>query len=426
MKQDERSNETTAGEGLTRRRFLRDAGVVSAAGFTSPLWLSKAASAATNPTGRDVLVHVFLRGGMDGLTTCVPYGDPELQPARPDLAIAPPGATNGAVDLDGFFGLAPAAAPLKTIYDAGRLAIVHAVGSTDSTRSHFDAFKAMERGLPEQDYDSVSTGWLARHLLTTPPLGGGLLRALAMDDLMPLSLGGAPQTLPIPDPALFSFPGDPLTSPWRQRAIEAMYERTGEPLSGAAQSTFDTIEMMEAIDFDGYVPENGAVYPASPFGDKLKRAAALIKAQIDLECLFIDYGGWDHHNTLGPIDGVMASMLDDLSRSLEAFHLDLLDHQDDVTGLVISEFGRRVAQNDSLGLDHGHGGCLMVFGGHVAGGQVFTSWPGLAPAALDQGDLAITTDYRDVVGEILVRRLGTTDLAAVFPGYTPNFHGIVV
>lgn len=412
----------TNSNGLSRRRFLQGTGI--SAGLAAGTWLSPSAFAGGGGQ-RDVLVHVFLRGGMDGLTTVVPYGDPALYAARPTLAVPPAGAQDGALDLDGFFGFAPAAAGLMTPFANGHLAVVHAAGSTDPTRSHFDAMQAMESGAPNQDYHQVDTGWLGRHLELSAPFGNPALRAVALSSTMPTHLGGAPDALPVPDAESVAFPGLPATAQGRERTIRRMYLGAPAPLDDAAVSTFDTIALFGGIDFAGYVPSHGATYGADPFGQNLKDTAALIKADVGVEVISLDFGGWDLHNQLGPIDGSMAGQLGALAGGLEAFYEDLRSSLGRVTVVVMSEFGRRVGENGSAGVDHGHGNAMLVMGGNVNGGQVYGAWPGLAPANLDGGDLAITTDYRDVVSEILVRRLATADLDAVFPNHSASFLGIV-
>ena len=414
--------------GLSRRGFLTRSGVIAASGLTAPIWLPKVALAQTGGPARDVLVHVFLRGAIDGLSVIVPYGDGELYNARPNLAVAPPGQTDGAVDLDGFFGLNPNAAALATPYSNGHLAVLHAAGSTDPTRSHFDGMKGMEAGIPGQNLLNVSTGWLGRHLADSSPLGSGLLRGMALEGTMPLHLIGSEGTLPVSDPANFAFPGRASTATIRGQTVESMYSTADAPLAGASLSTFGTIDLLDSIDFDNYQTAGATAYPATPFGQKLRSSAALIKAGIQLEAISIDYGGWDHHNTMGPINGVMGSGLTNLSTALEAFYLDLLatGHLDGVTTLVMSEFGRRVAENVSLGTDHGHGNMMLAMGGHIAGGQVFSNWPGLAPAQLDNGDLQVTIDYRDVVSEILTNRMANTNIDNVFPGHVPAPIGITI
>jgi uncharacterized protein (DUF1501 family) len=241
---------------------------------------------------------------------------------------------------------------------------------------------------------------------------------------MPKTLNGAPATLPIEDLDLFTFPGQPSTAPARRQVLSDSYLATREPLKAAATSTFGTIDLLDQIDFSNYVPANGAVYPDTLLGRQLKSAAALIKAGVGVETVMAEIGGWDLHAQLLPN---MPILLDDLTRTLEAFYLDNLAGLDKLVVVVMSEFGRRVAENASAGLDHGHGNCMLVMGGHIAGGQVLTSWPGLAPGNLDSGlDLAITIDYRDILAEILNKRLEDNDLSDVFPNFTPTFRGIVV
>ena len=376
--------------------------------------------------GRDVYVQIFLRGAMDGLTTLVPHGDGDYYAARANLAVPPPGSFGGALDLDGFFGLAPAAAPLLVPYQAGHLAFVHAAGSTDPTRSHFDGFARMELGAPNLPPGSVSDGWLARYLHQTSGQAGGELRAISAGFIPPLTLAGAPRTLPIPDFAGFLFPGRPSTAAQRVDHLTRAYAATPPPVGPAALDTLASIELMASIDFAGYVPANGAEYPATELGRQLKDTAALIKADVGVEGITLDFGGWDLHAALGPLDGAMAVLLDELARSIEAFHRDVLAVIDRVVLVCLSEFGRRVAENSSLGTDHGHGNALILLGGGIAGGQVFADWPGLAPAQQDQGDLAVTIDYRDVLGEILARRMGATDLSAIFPQHAFTTHGVTL
>jgi uncharacterized protein (DUF1501 family) len=409
---------------LSRRSFLRRAGAGVAAVAALPAWLPRVAFGAGGD--RDVLVQVFLRGGMDGLTTCVPYGDGELYRRRPTLAIRPPGGAGGAIDLDGFFGLAPAARPLLPPYRAGHLAFVHATGAPDPTRSHFDAMQLMEFGVPGIPVGSVATGWLARHLLSMSPAGSDLLRALAMDIVLPNTLAGAPATVPAPDPDRLAFPGRATTVTYRRQVLSHMYAAAPEPLRRAAGDSLDTIDLLSRVDFVGYAPAPGAAYPDTVFGQKLRSTAALIKAEVGVECVTLDLGGWDHHSQEGPLTGAMARLLDELSRALGAFYVDMGAGIATVTLIVMSEFGRRVSENASGGADHGHGNCMILMGGGIAGGRVLARWPGLALDQLDRGDLAITIDYRDVLAEVLTRRLGNTRPDLVFPGYTPTIHGITV
>jgi len=416
--------------GFSRRQVLRGSSAIAAAGALSA---SAQAERKRTPFRRAggsnrVYMQVFLRGAMDGLSAVVPHADGDYYAARPTLAVPIPGAPGGALDLDTFFGLAPAAAPLLTPWSNGHLALVHASGSTDPTRSHFDAFTKMEFGEPNLPPGTVTNGWLARYLIQRAGGATGLLRGVGEGDILPQVLAGAPKTLPVRDLANFLFPGNPFTAQERVDVLSAMYAVQPPPTGPAALDTFASIDLMSTIDFDGREPGNGALYPGSPFGKQLRDAATLIQAQAGVEVITIDYGGWDHHANQGPLDGLMAAMLNDLTRGLEAFYLDMLGSIDDVTLVVQSEFGRRVAQNSSLGTDHGHGNVMMLLGGGISGGQVHGSWPGLAPGQLDFGDLAITTDYRDVVGEILADLHGASpaDLDVIFPDHVFTPVGVTV
>ncbi len=410
---------------VSRRQFLGGTGGTLAAIATTPWWMRHSLGKPRRSAQRDVFVHVFLRGGMDGLTTCVPHGDPDLYLARPNLAISPPGQPNGATDLDGFFGLPPSGAPLLTPWANGHLAFVHASGSPDPSRSHFDATHLIEVGIPNQPIFSVKSGWLARHLQTIDPLGNGLVRAINFGSVMALSLAEAPGTVSSEDLSTFDFPGNPVSATERRQVIEKMYSRSREPLlRSSADASFDTIDLLAPIDYEGYQPANGASYPAGAVGSAFRQTAATIKADVGVEAYMMEMHGWDLHEGLGPIDGAMAALLTELTSTLEAFYLDMLADIDRVTVLLVSEFGRRVAENGSEGVDHGHGNCMIAMGGHIAGGQVMTQWPGLAPQNLDSGDLAITIDYRDIVAEIVSQRLGNPAFGTIFPNYTPTFQGI--
>ncbi len=437
MKHDERNEHTnpgcpgcssgSSGRGLSRREILGGSSALAAATL-----FGRTASATPRVffggggSGRDTLVQVFLRGAMDGLTTVVPHGDGDYYVNRPTLAIPPPGQVDGALDLDGFFGLAPAAAPLLTPYNNGHLAIVHASGSPDPTRSHFDGFIRMEFGDPLLPPNSVTGGWLARYLIQMASLATGQLRGVMAGSILPLSFSGAPSTLPIPDFANFTFPGRAATAAQRVSLLGQAFAVVPAPVGTTALDTFASIDLISGIDFAGYVPSGGAQYPDTLLGTQFKHTACLIKADVGVEAITIDSGGWDLHASLGPIDGYMAALLDELTRCIEAFYLDLGSVNDRVTFVCLSEFGRRVAENSSLGTDHGHGNAMIVMGGGINGGQVLASWPGLAPGQLDEGDLAITIDYRDILGEILANRLGATDLTEIFPQHTFTTHGITV
>lgn len=416
MKHPDRSKSSPA---FSRRTVLgSSAGLAAASVFSG-----QASASSRTSLGRPVLLQLFLRQGMDGCTMVVPHGDPNFYNLRPVLSIPPPGTAGGAIDLDGFFGLAPSAAPFLTPYNDGRLLFVHASGSHDPIRSHFEAFARMEVADPSLPIGAVSTGWITR-FLNSVPQGPGALRGIGANVLLPLSLRGAPKTLPIPDFENFSFPGRALTAAERQTAIAEAYSQRPAPLGTAALDSIAAFGL-GGVDFAAYVPANGAVYPASDLGRRLKAVAALIKADIGVETFNVDVEGWDLHASIGVSTGPMARLLADLSAGVEAFYLDMAAYVDEYIMLGITEFGRHMRGNASAGFDHGHGSCLFLMGGSVNGGQVRADWPGLENDDLDNGDLAITTDYRDVVAEILVKRMGVADLSTILPQHTYVDHGFL-
>lgn len=411
---------------LSRRNFLGIGAGAVAAGAIAPLWLPRIAYARSGATPRDVLISVFLRGGADGLTLCVPHGDEDYYSARPQINIPRPdsGDPARAVDLDGFFGLPQAMAPLTDAYANGKLLLVHATGSVDETRSHFDAMHFMEVGKPRDP--ALYTGWVGRHLITVPPLDDeAAVRAIGISTGLQRHLVGAPRALPFPDLDDSGLNGRPQTRDERLAAIGDMYERGPDLLRGSAENTINTMALLDAIDFANYQPANGAVYPESYFGYSLKSAAALIKAQVGVEAVSLDLGGWDTHESQQPREGYMAYLMADLAQTLAAFHLDVIGEGLPVTLVTMSEFGRVVAENGSQGTDHGHGNVMMLMGNNIAGGQVMADWPGLHPDLLFQGqDLEITIDYRDILAEVVQNRLANADLGFVFPDFDPTFRGV--
>jgi uncharacterized protein (DUF1501 family) len=416
MKQQDKAKVLPA---LSRRSVLGASATLAAAN----LFTGQAKASSRTSLARPVLVQLFLRQGMDGCTMVVPHGDDNYYNLRPDYSIPAPGLANGALDLDGFFGLAPSAAPFLTPYGDGRLLFVHASGSHDPTRSHFEAFARMEVADPSLPLGAVSTGWITRFMHSVTP-GTGALRAIGTNPLLPLSLRGAPKTLPIPDFENFAFPGRVITAAERQVAIGTAYSYRPAPLGTAALDSIAAFGL-GGVDFAAYVPENGAVYPASNLGRRMKAVAALMKADIGVEAFNVDVDGWDLHANIGVTSGAMARLLADLSKAVEAFYLDMAAYVDEYVMLGITEFGRHMRQNASAGFDHGHGSCLFVMGGHVNGGQVWADWPGTHAGDLDNGDLAITLDYRDVVGEILKKRMGITDLSVILPTHVYVDHGFL-
>lgn len=414
---------------LTRRRFLAAGSGAALALASTPAWLPRVALARDyRSSQRDVIVAIYLRGAADGLSICVPWGEQAYYDARPTLNVPRPtsGLPNSAIDLDGFFGLAPAMAPLTTAYDDGNLMIVHACGSTDPSRSHFEAQRFMEIGKPGDN--TLTTGWLGRHLASIAPKDpGALLRGVGISSGLQQSLAGGPLTLPIQNLDDFGLTGSSSSAAARTVAIDDMYTAFGGPTNTIAQTSIDTIALLNTINFEGYVPYGGATYPTGSFGTALRSAAALIKANVGVEAIAIDLGGWDTHNAQGTTAGFLAGLMGTLAQGIAAFYADMNQPNAPTYTLVTnSEFGRRVAENGSAGTDHGHGGVMFVMGTCVNGGQVKSIWPGLSPGQLyDDRDLDVTIDYRDVLAEIVQNRLGNGNLSTVFPGHTPMFRGVL-
>lgn len=418
---------------LNRREFLGAAGMVGAVGISKalmPSWMPRLAfrdrEAAQGGGPGDVLICIFLRGGMDGLSAVAPYGEGgAYYDARPTLAVPERGRTNGLVDLDGRFGLHPALASLKEAYDQGDFAIVHATGSIDPSRSHFDAMHFMEAGTPGQK--GVGTGWIGRHLQSAAWQNSSPFRAIGMGAMTPESLRGPISPLSLRSIGDFHFRGREGELARLQQSIAALYtiDAPTDQLGGQAGLVFEALDTVERINAVSYVPAHGAAYPDDEFGMGLRQIAQLIKADVGLEVACIDLGGWDTHEGQGTLDGEFNALLTTLGQGLTALYADLRDHMQHISLVTMSEFGRRVQENGSLGTDHGHGNVMFLMGGGVQGGQVFTNWPTLAPDALDDGDLAITIDYRDVLAEVVTKRLLNPATDQIFPGHVVTPLGLV-
>jgi len=377
------------------------------------------------PTG-DILVVVFLRGAADGLNMVIPHAEetyhrlrPGLRLPRPDDPRAP--ADRRTIDLDGFFGFHPDLRPLLSAWQAGNLGVVQACGAPDESRSHFKSMELMERGVSEES--GPSTGWIGRHLASLSIKNPSPLRAIGLGEQVPRSLYG-----PIPASALRSITDFHLGSSQSAQnfasILNVLYQ-DDQNISIQGQATLRIIEDLEKLDPAAY-SSSGSVYPESDFGQGLLQIAMLIKAEVGLETAAIDLGGWDTHFAQGVQDGLMPRLLADLSAGLAAFHSDLEGKMDQITLVVMTEFGRRVYENASLGTDHGHGGLMLLLGGSVAGGQVISRWPGLEDENLvGPGDLAVTIDYRDVLIEILSKRLNNHAVDFIFPDYEPQDIGII-
>ena len=412
----------------TRRRFLESAAVLAGT-VAWPAWMPRLAFAPrqTAPRG-DTLVVVFLRGAADALNIVVPHGEAAYYARRPTLGIprpddhrAPAGLRT--LDLDGFFGLHPALWPMLPAWQAGHLAPIHACGAPDESRSHFRAMELMERGV--DDERGPASGWIGRHLASTNTGNLSPLRAVGLGQLPQRSLSGAVPVSALRSIADFHLGGDARAVAQMQAALTSLYGGP-EPLNVVGQETLEILDTLQALDPLGYAPAGDARYPESEFGLGLRQVAMLIKADVALEVAAVDVGGWDTHFAQGGSEGLMAGLLADLAAGLAAFHADLFEHASRLTIVVMSEFGRRAQENGSLGTDHGHGSLMLLLGGNVIGGRVHGQWPGLEPDQLiGPGDLAVTTDYRDVLAEICVRRLNNPAIGEVFPDYTAALHGFV-
>jgi len=415
---------------FSRRYFMKQGGVALVGLSTMPAFLQRAV-ASTPGAGKKQLIVLFQRGAADGLNIVVPFAEPNYYRMRPSIAIPQPKRSGGdaAIDLDGFFGLHPSLAPLEPLFHKNQLAIVHAAGSPDPTRSHFDAQDYMESGTP--GIKSTEDGWLDRAVGTNPEEKPSPFRAVAMGPNLPRMLQGKTGAIAVPDLRQFKVqPQSPAMTNVVEGGFEAMYAQTVDhALHGTGTETFEAIDLLRKIDTSKFPPENGADYPKSSIGQRLQQISVMSKADIGVEVMFLDCGGWDNHVNEGGTQGQLANLLRDLGQSLAAFHQDMGDRMDDIVVVTMSEFGRTAKENGNRGTDHGHANCMFVMGGDVRGGRVYGKWPGLDDHQLNEGrDLALTTDFRSVVGEILVRHLDVKDLGPVFPGFDNNprrFTGLI-
>jgi uncharacterized protein (DUF1501 family) len=411
---------------ISRRVLLKDGAFALVSLGFAPSFLARTAFAEGSPRSKQ-LIAIFQRGAVDGLNVVVPFGESDYYRARPSIAIARPGSGNDtAVDLNGFFGLNPRLARLKPLWDARQLAVVHACGSPDATRSHFDAQDYMETATP--GVKRTSDGWMNRYLQARAVASATPFRAVALTEQVPRALQGASPALAFSQIGQFGIRSGQATE-MVHSSFEALYASAADRvLKGTGREAFDAMHMLKATDPARYQPEHGVEYPRSPFGQSLKQIAQLIKANVGVEVAFADVGGWDTHINQGASQGQLAGRLDDFSRGIAALTTDLGDRMADTVVLTMSEFGRAVNENGNRGTDHGHGNAMMVIGGGVRGGQIYGRWPGLSPDKRFEGrDLAITTDFRDVFAEIVVRHLGVADPRPIFPGYAispSNFVGL--
>jgi uncharacterized protein (DUF1501 family) len=404
---------------ITRRVFLRNSALAVVGTAAVPGFLMRAAFGAVESGGRNKrLVVIFQRGAADGLNIVVPHAEAQYYALRPSINIP----RKSVIDLNGFFGLHPSLAAFQPLWQQGHLAIVHAAGSPDTTRSHFDAQDFMETGTP--GVKVTEDGWLNRSLRNMPlnvpaTSQNTAFRAIALGPSLPRILSGSEPAVAMNNINDFAVGGrNPKASP-AAAAFEAMYDHSSDSvLHGTGEETFDAVKMLKAADPGKYTPAPGAKYPKGRFGDSLRQLAQLIKANLGVQVAFADIGGWDHHVNEGATEGQLANVLSDFSQALAAFWTDLGDLGEDTVVVTMSEFGRTARENGNRGTDHGHANVMFVLGGPVKGGKVYGRWPGLDPSQLYEGrDLALTTDFRQVIGEAVALHMGNANLANVFPGY---------
>jgi uncharacterized protein (DUF1501 family) len=397
---------------ITRRVFIRNSGLAVIGTAAIPSFLTRAAFGAPDLGTRSKrIVIIFQRGAADGLNIVVPHGEPSYYAMRPSINIP----RTSVLDLDGFFGLHPSLSPMMPLWKQRHLAVVHATGSPDPTRSHFDAQDFMESGTPglKTTYD----GWLNRSLHSLPKSGqNSAFRAIALGPSLPRILSGSEPAVAVNNLNDFGLGGK--NSP-AATTFEAMYAGSSDSiLHGTGQETFEAMKMLKAADPAKYKPAAGAEYPRGRFGDSLRQLAQLMKANLGVQVAFADIGGWDHHVNEGNTQGQLANVLRDFAGSLAAFWIDLGDLPEDTVVITMSEFGRTARENGNRGTDHGHANVMFVMGGPVKGGRVYGHWPGLDQLQLYEGrDLAVTTDFRRVMGEAVYQHLGNRSLDQVFPGF---------
>jgi uncharacterized protein (DUF1501 family) len=400
---------------MTRRIFLSNGALAVFGTAAMPAFLTRAALGAAEPGSHTKrLVVIFQRGAADGLNIVVPHAEPQYYAMRPTINIP----RKAVIDLDGFFGLHPAMAAFQPLWQQKHLAIVHAAGSPDPTRSHFDAQDFMESGTP--GLKATDDGWLNRSLHAIPTAAQkSAFRAIALGPSLPRILSGSEPAIAMNNINDFSVGGRSSKPSPVATAFEAMYDHSSDRvLHGTGQETFDAMKMLKAADPGRYKPAAGADYPKGRFSESLRQLAQLIKANLGVQVAFADIGGWDHHVNEGSTEGQIANVLGDFSKSLAAFWTDLGNLGEDTVVVTVSEFGRTARENGNRGTDHGHANVMFVLGGPVQGGKVYGRWPGLDQSQLYEGrDLALTTDFRQVIGEAVVRHMGNSSLNTVFPGF---------
>ena len=395
---------------ITRRVFLRNGALTLVGTSALPVFLTRAAMAAPTGGKNKRLVVIFQRGAADGLNIVVPHGESAYYSMRPSINIP----RNAVLDLDGLFGLHPSMSALQPLWDQRHLAIVHAAGSPDNTRSHFDAQDYMESGTPGRK--ATQDGWMNRAL---PRAAGKVspVRAVSLGPVLPRSMRG-----PVPAIAMQTIDSFQVRDAEAAMQFEKMYTAARDPMIQAAgRETFEAVALLQSVQRQQYTPASGAAYPRGRFGQSLQQIAQLIKSNVGVEMAFADIGGWDHHvNEIGPrpSEGQLANLLREYGQALSAFWTDMGDRMNDVVVVTMSEFGRTAKENGNRGTDHGHANSMFVMGGAVHGGKVYGQWPGLEKEQLYEGrDLALTTDFRRVLGEAVAVHLANPQLSTVFPAF---------
>jgi uncharacterized protein (DUF1501 family) len=403
---------------LTRRIFLRGSAIAMAGMGQAPMWLARAA--ASESRKRKTLVAIFMRGAADGLNIVVPFGDPRYRELRPNLGLQAPvkgndnegnGPFGSVIDLDGKFGMNAGLRPLKALWDKKQLAIVEATGSPDPSRSHFDAQDYMESGTPGK----TGSGWLNR-ALGDAGSDSSPLRAVALSNRVPRTLRGDHEAV-----ALGNVQDFYISDQDRLKILKNMYSLTPDTqLRRTGKDAFDAMKMLQSLDHGAADREpagvNRPTYQAGgQLGRNLRELARLIKSDAGVEAAFAEVDGWDHHRNE---NGQLSNLLNQFSNAIAAFCQDLGSRMEDVVIVTMSEFGRTAEENGTGGTDHGHGSLMMVLGGPVQGGKIYGEWPGLEKEQLFEGrDLAVTTDFRTVLSELVRGHLGQSDLSSVFPGF---------
>ncbi|MGI8577641.1 MAG: DUF1501 domain-containing protein [Nocardioidaceae bacterium] len=405
----------------SRRTFLKGLGTVAAGATMATMHgtVFRQVAFASTPTADNILIVLSLRGGVDGMSLVVPYGDPFYASSRPKIAIPP----SSLLATDGMFGLHPQFNPLLPMWKSGQMAAVQAVGLPQPNRSHFSAIEVVEEADPGS---TARVGWLNRMVSLTAP--DSLIGAVQIGTSVPSTQIYGPQpTIETTDVSKVALVGPPNAMPQRRASLNAMWQGVDDELGNGARDAMQVDGVWAPVLTQSPNPQNGANYPISDIGDALAQTARLLRADVGAEVVTVDYGSWDMHTDLGTLAwGDMQDMVSIMSQSVSAFFTDIGSTlAAKVTVVTISEFGRCVMENGNVGLDHGYGNTMLLFGAGVRGGQVYGTWPGLAPANQVGGDLQVTTDYRSVLWEVVNTRFPAATLSQVFPNFSPETVGVM-